>query len=94
MIIEIGLPTLNEEQLERLCEVADNEIKKFIFSKVAKSKVTVLENSIEINHENDICKIDIELNLEIQSLDNSEVEKLANETIQKAFESIENELKK
>jgi ribosome-associated translation inhibitor RaiA len=94
MIIEIGLPHLEEEQIERICEIADDKIKNFIFSKISKSKITILEHTIEIDFENNICKIEIELDLEIPSLNDSKVKQIAENAIEKAFESIENELKR
>lgn len=93
MIIEIGLPPLNENDLEMLCDLGDNKIKKFIFSKIAKSKVDILESTIEINNDNNICNIDIELDLEIPSLSSIEVNKIAEDAIKMAFEAIENKLK-
>ncbi|NVM03205.1 MAG: DUF3194 domain-containing protein [Candidatus Helarchaeota archaeon] len=94
MIIKIGIPALNEEEIIKISEIADFKIKEFIFSKVKKSKVTILESTIEINRENNICNIEIELDLEVPSLSTSEVEKLAENAINKAFKAIENEFKK
>ncbi|MHA1377804.1 MAG: DUF3194 domain-containing protein [Candidatus Helarchaeota archaeon] len=94
MFIEIGLPTLNEEIIEQLCTKADSEIQKFIFSKISKSKVSKLENIIEINYENNICQIEIEMEIEIPSLDKLEVEKIMNDAIKAAFDAIEKELRK
>ena len=94
MIIELGLPDLDEDRIEDLCEIADNAIKKYIFSKIKKSKATVLESTIEISTENKICQIDIELDLEIPTLDSKEVKEIADKAVEIAFESIEKELKK
>ena len=94
MIIEIGLPDINEDLIENLCEIADNAINKFIFSKFSKSKVTILETTIEINSENKICQLDIELNLEIPTIDTKQTKEIADKAIEMAFEAIEKELKK
>ncbi len=94
MINEIGISNLNEEEIIRISEIADFKIKEFIFSKIKKSKVTILESTIEVNIENNICNIEIDLELEIPSLSTSVVEKLADNAIIKAFEAIEKEFKK
>ncbi|MFX0132837.1 MAG: DUF3194 domain-containing protein [Candidatus Hodarchaeota archaeon] len=94
MIIDIGLHNLNDEEFIRISEIADLRIKKYIFSKFAKSKVTILESTIEIINENNICNIEIELELEIPSLSNSEVKKIAENAIGEAFKEIEKNLKK
>ena len=94
MIIEIGITNLNEEEIIRISELADFKIKEFIFSIIKKSKVTILESTIEVNNENNICKIEIDLELEIPSFSISEVKKIAENAVLKAFEAIENEFKK
>ncbi|MFX1450171.1 MAG: DUF3194 domain-containing protein [Promethearchaeota archaeon] len=94
MIKNIGLPNLNEEELIRISEITDLKIKNYIFSKIGKSKVTILESTIEITNENNICNVEIELELEIPSLPDSEVNKIAESAIEIAFDAIENEFKK
>ena len=94
MIINIGLPNLTEEELIHISEITDLKIKNYIFSKIGKSKVTILESTIEITNENNILNVEIELELEIPSLPNSEVNELAESAIKIAFDAIENEFKK
>ncbi len=60
------LKNLILEELEEVCILAENEIKKYIYSKVPKKEVNQLESMVELGSEEN-TKLTIEINLEVES---------------------------
>ncbi|MBS7250271.1 MAG: DUF3194 domain-containing protein [Candidatus Freyarchaeota archaeon] len=85
------LKNLTLEELEELCILAEDEIKKYIYSKVPKKEVNQLEIMVELGSEENM-NLTIEINLEIESLSEQENKMLAEEALRVAMKTIDGRL--
>ncbi|MEM2134564.1 MAG: DUF3194 domain-containing protein [Candidatus Freyarchaeota archaeon] len=85
------LKNLTLEELEELCILAEDEIKKYIYSKVPKKEVNQLEIIVELGSEENM-NLTIEINLEIESLSEQENKMLAEEALRVAMKAIDGRL--
>jgi hypothetical protein len=85
------LKNLTLEELEELCILAEDEIKKYIYSKVPKKEVNQLEIMVELGLE-ETTNLSIEINLEIKSLSEQENEMLVEEALRVAMKAIDGRL--
>ena len=91
---EIGLPRLTPEQVEELCEIAENAARKYIASKIPLKQISVFNITVDTKGRKPITiNVDIELNT-LPTMKGYAVKKLANEATQQAFASIEKHLRK
>lgn len=89
---EIGIPELTPEQLEKLCEIAEQAARRHVLSKVSSSKVSELNVSIDAEGTKPVMvNIDVEISLS-PILKDYNVEKLVKEATEKAFASIKDYL--
>jgi acid phosphatase class B len=91
---EIGIPRLTSEQVEELCEIAENAARKYILSKTPMRQISVLDITVDIEGTKPVTvNVDIELDL-LHEMKGYNVKKLADEATQQAFASIEKHLRK
>ncbi len=64
---EIGLPSLNDQQIESLAEECEDEITKFILGKIPKKSIAEISVSCVMELDEEL-NVDVQLNLE-QSYD-------------------------
>lgn len=90
---EIGLPELDSEQMEKVCEVAEAAARGHILSTLPLNRISDLIITVETRGERPvIVNVDVEITLS-PLLRNFDVEKLADEATRKAFTSIESHLR-
>jgi len=88
-LTEIGIPELTSDQMKELCEVAEEAARKYVLSKVAPSKISTLNITVDTHGTKPInVNVDVEITLSSAMIDH-DAEKLAGEATKKAFESIE-----
>jgi acid phosphatase class B len=91
---EIGIPELTSEQVEELCQIAEEAAREYILSKVPLRRVSVLNITVETEGTKPIIvNIDVEVTLS-PLMKNYNVEKLTREATKMAFASIEKYLRK
>jgi len=91
---EIGIPTLSPEQIEELCEIAEEAARKYVLSKIPIHRVSDLNLTVDIQGLKPLTvNVDIEITLSPLMKDYP-VEKLAEEAKEKAFSALENHLRK
>jgi hypothetical protein len=89
---EFGLPELTSEQIERICEIADETAREFIQSRIYK-KGFDLDLTIEVLGTKTI-EVKVELRIDLSPLlRNHDVKELTEETTAQVFLAIENYLK-
>jgi hypothetical protein len=91
---ELGTTDLTTEQIETLCETAENAARKHILSKVPSKSVEKLDISVEAEGTrplNITVEIDLALSPKTKNLD---ADTLVNEAVKEAFKAIENYLRK
>jgi len=91
---EIGIPELTSEQLEELCEIAEEAAREYVLSKVPSRRVSALNVTVDAEGTKPITlNVDVEVALS-PLMKNYDVEKLAKEATERAFASIEKYLRK
>ncbi len=86
---QMSIPELTSEQVEELCEVAEKTAREHVLSKVPSRRISVLNITVETEGTKPVSvNVDVEIALS-PLMKNYDVKKLANETIKKAFTSIE-----
>jgi hypothetical protein len=86
-----NLKDLAVEDLEELCVFAENEIRKYIYSKCPKKEITQLEIIVEIGIEK-ATNLSIEVNLETASLSEEDSKILVEEAVRIAINAVDEKL--
>lgn len=90
---EIGLPKLTSEQVEELCEIAEEAAREYIISKVPPRRVSVLNVTVDTKGRKPLTvNVDVEVTLSPLMKDHN-VKKLTREATKMAFASIEKYLR-
>lgn len=90
---EVRRPSISYDQLERLCEIAEEAARKYISSRIPNrgiSDLSILVNSVD--SENLTLEIDVEVALS-PLFSKVDVKKLAEEAVEAAFKAAENYLR-
>ena len=88
-----GIPELTDEQIEEICEIAEEAARKYILSKVPLKKISDFDITVETEGLKPL-NISVEINLELSPLMRGyDVNKLVEEAVKKAFEAVDNHLK-
>jgi len=91
---EIGIPELTLEQVEELCEIAEETAREHVLSKVPPRRISALNVTVDAEGTKPITiNVDVEVILS-PLMKNFDVEKLAKEATERAFASIEEYLRK
>jgi len=91
---EIGIPILTPEQVEELCEIAEEAARKYVLSQIPVHRVSDLNLTIDIQGLKPLTvNVDLEVKLSPLMKDYN-VEKLAEEAKERAFSALENRLRK
>jgi len=90
---EIGIPELTSEQLEELCEIAEEAAREYVLSKVPSRRVSALNITVDTEGTKPITiNVGVEVTLSPLMKDYN-VEKLAKEAMEMAFASVEKYLR-
>ena len=88
-----GIPELTDDQIEEICEIAEEAARKYILSKVPLKKISDFDITVETEGLKPL-NISVEINLELSPLMRDyDVKKLVEEAVKKAFEAVDNHLK-
>ena len=91
---EIGIPELTLEQVEELCEIAEEAAREYVLSKVPPRRIPTLNVTVDAEGTKPITiNVDVEVVLSPLMKDFN-VEKLTREATERAFASIEKYLRK
>jgi L-fucose isomerase-like protein len=92
-LVEVRRPSLSYDQLERLCEIAEEAARRYISSRIPSRGISDLYVSVNsVDSENLTLEIDVEVNLSplFRKVD---VKKLAEEAVEAAFKAAEDYLR-
>lgn len=91
---EMGISELTVEQAETLCTVAEKAAREYVLSKVSSRKVSALNITVDTEGLKPIT-VNVEVEIILSPLmKNYDVEKLADQATKKAFEAVEEYLRK
>jgi len=84
---EIGIAELTDRQLEQLCETGERAARAYILSKVPRKHISALDITIDTQGSKPVT-VNVEVELELsQSLKGFNVDELAKQATQKAFDA-------
>jgi hypothetical protein len=93
-VVELGIPELTTQQIEQLCQIAEDAARNHILSKVSNKQIEQLDICVEAEGQKPVevtVEVDLELSPETQGVD---AEKLVKEATAQAHGAIENFLRK
>ena len=90
---ELGFPELSTEQIELLCQAAEDAARKSILSKVSAKDVDRLDITVEVEGTKPV-NVTVEINLLLVKTMHADAEKLVKEAIEQAHLVTENFLRK
>jgi hypothetical protein len=91
---EIGILELTIEQVEELCEIAEETAREYVLSRVPPRRILTLNVTVDAEGTKPITiNVDVEVVLS-PLMKNFDVEKLVKEATERAFASIEKYLRK
>jgi len=89
----MGIPELTSEQVEELCEIAEETAREYVISKVPSRRLSTLNITIDTEGTKPITvNVDVEVTLS-PLMKGYDVEKLTREATKMAFASIERYLR-
>lgn len=95
-MVELGIPELTTEQIETLCQTAENAARKAVHAKVSSKMVDKLDVSVEAEGSKPVnvtVEIDLELTSEAKDTDAEKIVKEATTEAHKAAEKYLRSLK-
>jgi post-segregation antitoxin (ccd killing protein) len=93
-MVELGIPELTTEQIELLCQNAEDAARKYVFSKVSRKHVDRLEISVEADGAKPVnVTVEVDLVLSPQAKD-VDAERLVNVAVNEAHKATKNYLRK
>jgi hypothetical protein len=91
--VDLGIPDLTSEQIERLCLIAEEAARKHVLSKISKKNIEKLDVCTEVEGTKPVrLEINVDIGLS-PTLGNFNVQKLANEAVNAGFKSAEKYLR-
>jgi hypothetical protein len=91
---ELGLPELTNEQIEEVCATAEDAARKHILSRVKSKMIESLNITVEVEGERPLS-LTVEVDISpLSKLKQPNLEKIANEAVQKAIEASEEHMRK
>jgi len=95
-VVELGIPELTTEQIETLCQTAEDAARKYIHSKVSPKNIDRLDISVEADGAKPVnvtVEIDLVLSSQAKGVDAQAVVKAAVSEAHKATENFLRKLK-
>ena len=92
--MDLGIPDLTSEQIERLCLIAEEAARKHVLSKISKKNIEKLDVCTEVEGTKPV-RLEINVDVDLSpTLGDFNVQKLANEAVNAGFKSAEKYLRK
>jgi hypothetical protein len=90
---ETNKSSLSDEQIEKLCILADEAARKYIVSKISNREIDDLSISVDLE-ESKSLKVEVEVDLTLsQSCRDVDAEKIADDAVKMAFKAIDEYLR-
>jgi hypothetical protein len=91
--VDLGIPDLTSEQIEKLCMIAEEAARKYVLSKVSKKSIEKLDICTEAVGTKPL-RLEINVDLDASSaIENSNAQRLVNEAVKEGFRSAEKYLR-
>jgi hypothetical protein len=91
--VDLGIPDLTSEQIEKLCLVAEEAARKYVLSKVSKKSLEKLDICTEAVGTKPL-RLEINVDMDAaRAIENSDAQRLVNEAVKEGFRSAEKYLR-
>ncbi len=91
-VIHIGLPDLEPEELIGIGELAQETVISHVFESLTKSEVKDIEVTTRVNRR-DTLDLEIKVYLEVPIFTRTDVDKLIDDAIERAYQAVEQRLR-
>lgn len=90
----LEISSLNSDQVEKLCEIAEESARKYVMSKVSRRQVSELNITVEAGGKENLT-LDVDVEVSVSPLiEDVDINRLAEEAVDAAFKSVEEFLRK
>ena len=91
--MDLGIPDLTSEQIEKLCMIAEEAARKYVLSKVSKKSIEKLDICTEAVGTKPL-RLEINIDMDAsRTIENSNAQRLVNEAVKEGFRSAERYLR-
>jgi hypothetical protein len=91
--VDLGIPDLTSEQIEKLCMIAEEAARKYVLSKVSKKSIEKLDICTEVVGTKPL-RLEINIDMDAsRGIENSNAQRLVNEAVKEGFRSAEKYLR-
>ena len=91
--MDLGIPDLTSEQVEKLCLIAEEAARKYVLSKVSKKSLEKLDVFTEAVGTKPL-RLEINVDMDAaRAIENSDAQRLVNEAVKEGFRSAEKYLR-
>lgn len=91
--MDLGIPDLTSEQIEKLCMIAEEAARKYVLSKVSKKSIEKLDICTETVGTKPL-RLEINIDMDAsRTIENSNAQRLVNEAVKEGFRSAEKYLR-
>lgn len=91
--MDLGIPDLTSEQIEKLCIIAEEAARKYVLSKVSKKSIEKLDICTEAEGTKPL-RLEINIDMDVsRTIENSDAQRLVNEAVKEGFRSTEKYLR-
>lgn len=93
-MVELGIPELTTEQIQTLCQTAENAARKYILTKISNKNINRLDITVEANGAKPV-NVTVEINLELSPQTKGiDAQTLVKQATNEAHKATENFLRK
>jgi hypothetical protein len=91
--VDLGIPDLTSEQIEKLCMIAEEAARKYVLGKVSKKSIEKLDICTEAVGTKPL-RLEINVDMDAaRAIENSDAQRLVNEAVKEGFRSAEKYLR-
>ena len=89
------LPPLSDEELENICNIAEEAARKYVMYRVPKEMITDLTISVDVEKKSEVLNVDVDVEVRLSPLYGKvNVKEIAEGSVNAAFEAVEKYLSK
>ncbi|MCD6469821.1 DUF3194 domain-containing protein [Candidatus Bathyarchaeota archaeon] len=90
-----SLPPLSDEELENICNIAEEAARKYVMSRVPKEMISDLTISVDVEEKSKALNVDVDVEVKLSPLYRKvNVKEIAEGSVDAAFRAVEKYLSK
>ena len=89
------MPPLSDEELENICNIAEEAARKYVMSRVPKEMISDLTIFVDVEEKSGVLNVDVDVEVKLSPLYRKvNVKEIAEGSVDAAFEAVEKHLSK